>query len=371
MNQNSFYHTINSVPGPVHCTTQSGVWLAIGSGKVVQLIKQGTIATWERAMLLPDPPKFPELEGELPEPMARSLHFLGANDDVLLVTYLDHGVIGCSAISPNEKTLVITNLYDGIDWYSLSTNHFMDTPFQHTTTHPTPENVMLPVTFIHGGSAVLSGTSYGCARITNTENWSLAERLPHEAGDIVQAVAYSSGWSRCQIVTGVAERGSESTIHYWIQERGLKKHKVSEQQMAKRQVRAYLEWTLKKPAMAMAYVALGLATLVAFWHFRTGSIDWRQWFGNAKRGSPGSFEPQPEHWWQWGPRGGIGDSSQSLLVSADPQLDQHLEFVLEQHGKDVFQMTNLEEDRGEGEREVQWEVLCIADPTNHTKCLYH
>ena len=42
--------------------------------------------------LLPDPPKFPELEGELPEPMARSLHFLGGGD-VLLITYMDHGVM--------------------------------------------------------------------------------------------------------------------------------------------------------------------------------------------------------------------------------------------------------------------------------------
>lgn len=50
-------------------------------------------ATWEVTARLPDPPKFPELEGELPEPMARSLHFLGVNDDVLLVTYLDHGVM--------------------------------------------------------------------------------------------------------------------------------------------------------------------------------------------------------------------------------------------------------------------------------------
>ena len=49
-------------------------------------------ATWERILLLPDPPKFPELDEELPEPMARSLHFLG-NGDVLLVTYLDHGVM--------------------------------------------------------------------------------------------------------------------------------------------------------------------------------------------------------------------------------------------------------------------------------------
>jgi hypothetical protein len=50
-------------------------------------------ATWESVSLLPDPPKFPELEGELPEPMARSLHFLGEGGDVLLVMYLDHGVM--------------------------------------------------------------------------------------------------------------------------------------------------------------------------------------------------------------------------------------------------------------------------------------
>jgi hypothetical protein len=52
---------------------------------------------------------------------------------------------GCSAVTPDEKTLAITNLYDGIDWYSLESNHFMDTSFRHTTTHPTPENVILPV----------------------------------------------------------------------------------------------------------------------------------------------------------------------------------------------------------------------------------
>ena len=72
------------------------------------------------------------------------------------------------------------NLYDGIDWYSLTSNHFTDASFQHTTTHPTLENVILPVTFVHGGSAVLSGTSYGCARITNAKDRSLVEKLPHE-----------------------------------------------------------------------------------------------------------------------------------------------------------------------------------------------
>lgn len=56
----------------------------------------------------------------------------------------------------------------------------MDASFKHTTTHPTPENVILPVTFVHSGNAVLSGTSYGCARITSSKDWGLVEKLPHE-----------------------------------------------------------------------------------------------------------------------------------------------------------------------------------------------
>jgi len=71
-------------------------------------------------------------------------------------------VRGCSAVSPNEKVLATTNLYDGIDWYFLNSNHFMDVSFQHTTTHTILENVILPLMFVHNGTAVLSGTSTSC-----------------------------------------------------------------------------------------------------------------------------------------------------------------------------------------------------------------
>ena len=36
---------------------------------------------------------------------------------------------GSSAVSPNEKVLAVTNLYDDIDWYSLISNHSMDASF--------------------------------------------------------------------------------------------------------------------------------------------------------------------------------------------------------------------------------------------------
>ena len=36
------------------------------------------------------------------------------------------------------------------------------------------------MTFIHGNSAVLSGTSIGCARITAVKDWALVEKLRHD-----------------------------------------------------------------------------------------------------------------------------------------------------------------------------------------------
>ncbi|KAH9030026.1 hypothetical protein EDB85DRAFT_1845785, partial [Lactarius pseudohatsudake] len=124
---------------------------------------------------------------------------------------------GCSAVSPDQKVLAMTNLYDGIDWYSLDSNHFMDTSFRHTSPHTISENVILPVAFIHNGTAVLSGTSTGCAWITRSKDYSLIESLQHDCKwlEHFPMYAYSSAGDCCQIVTGVSERGSEMGIRYW------------------------------------------------------------------------------------------------------------------------------------------------------------
>lgn len=49
------------------------------------------LAAWDDLKILPDPPSFPEFDIALPNPSARSLHFL-PEDNILLVTYLDHGI---------------------------------------------------------------------------------------------------------------------------------------------------------------------------------------------------------------------------------------------------------------------------------------
>lgn len=73
------------------------------------------------------------------------------------------------------------NLHDSIDWYALSADPFMGALFLHNTSLPTLENVNLPVTFIYSGSALLSGTSYGCAWITDAVDWTLMGTLSHNS----------------------------------------------------------------------------------------------------------------------------------------------------------------------------------------------
>jgi hypothetical protein len=54
------------------------------------------------------------------------------------------------------------------------------------------------------------------------------------------AQAYSSMGDTCQIVTGVAEKGAEMVIRYWIQQSGLKKAMESKSRVAEKQGWAYL-----------------------------------------------------------------------------------------------------------------------------------
>jgi len=107
-----------------------------------------------------------------------------------------------------------------------------------------------------------------------------------------------------------------------------------------------LTHTLQKPAMAMAFIVLGLATLAAFWHWELGAgfIDWHQGFSSAKRGFPGSFEPQTERWWEHGSRG-AHDNSQTPDTVSQPR---NRGFASEQ-GTSAVAMLGVTGDEGENE----------------------
>lgn len=195
---------LKNVSGAVHCMASNRTSLAIGFGNSVMLVRQGTPSAWDDLKILPDPPSFPEFDIALPNPSARSLHFL-PEDNILLVTYLDHGIaawniaslelrwhirpqsckIGASSASPRGDSLATTNLYDGIDWYSLQKPRYTQSSFTHTTILGIRENIILPIIHIHDSSAVLSGGSDGSARIIHTRSGETLQVLEHGSRDIV------------------------------------------------------------------------------------------------------------------------------------------------------------------------------------------
>ncbi|KAF9790774.1 WD40-repeat-containing domain protein [Thelephora terrestris] len=224
---------IDNMSDPIECVALDplGTTIAIGHGEKVSVIEQTTISVWRNIRVLPDPPSFDNLKEKLAAPTARSLHFLQEKDS-LLVAYFEHGIvcwdirsmmikwkivprtryIGRSSVSPDEQFVVVSNLFDGFDWYSLS-----DRTIRHTVPiHINPQmNLPVPVTFAKDGDAlVVGGTSRG-ARVLDSRTSETTQLLPHD-GDIVQAVGvfdYKDG-SRT-IVTCVSEIGQKTTIKVW------------------------------------------------------------------------------------------------------------------------------------------------------------
>ena len=161
-------------------------------------------------------------------------------------------------MSPNEKILAVTNLYDGIDWYSLISNHFMDASYQHTTTHTTLKMLSFPLpSFMvtvqccraHPMDVLVSPmlrigrwwrnfdmtVSSSISYIeTVTDSSFISRRYCTSLGAllyrnvlvtliILVVQAYSSMGDARQIVTGVADKGAETVIRYWIQQSGVKR----------------------------------------------------------------------------------------------------------------------------------------------------
>ncbi|KAA1480052.1 WD40 repeat-like protein [Dentipellis sp. KUC8613] len=190
---------LRTVNGPIHCLATGGEFLAVGFGNAVVIVKQGAPSEWNANRRLPEPPSFPELSSKLPPPTAQSLHFM-PKDNTLLVTYLDHGIvawstntfdvqwqirprscrIGASSLAPTGCTIAVTNLCDGVDWYSLMTSRFSPGgKFTNTTPIPFRDNVMIPIAHSYDGSLVAVGGSSGTARLIDADGGQMIQELEH------------------------------------------------------------------------------------------------------------------------------------------------------------------------------------------------
>ncbi|KAJ3553637.1 hypothetical protein NM688_g3502 [Phlebia brevispora] len=174
----------------------------------------------------PSPPASSKLASEV---SPRNVHFFHMGES-LLVSYLNHGIvcfdvasqtmtwslplrtqIGRSALSPDEGTVMISNLAGGIDMFDVRTRMHID-----TLSLPSPEerNVPLPLLFIHEGEDMLFGSATGDVQIVDA-TFPIVQLLVHTKCHIIQALAYCHCDDAYYIATGSSETGNETCTKVW------------------------------------------------------------------------------------------------------------------------------------------------------------
>ena len=77
-------------------------------------------------------------------------------------------------MSLDEKTLVVLNLYDGLDWYNIQ-----DRIFSRAVPIRIVQNKPIPVLFIDNGNAIMVGGSSGAVRILDSRTAETMQTLEH------------------------------------------------------------------------------------------------------------------------------------------------------------------------------------------------
>jgi len=93
---------------------------------------------------------------------------------------------GRSCVSPDGKFVVVSNMYDGVDFYSISTHAFSHTVVYRVNPHM---NSPIPVEFIPDGQTLLIGGTNGSARIIDAQTSETIQLLPHSGECILQTMA--------------------------------------------------------------------------------------------------------------------------------------------------------------------------------------
>lgn len=75
-------------------------------------------------------------------------------------------------------------MYDGVDFYSISTHAFSHTVPYRVNPHM---NSPIPVEFVPDGRALLIGGTYGSARMVDTQTSETIQLLPHSGERDLQA----------------------------------------------------------------------------------------------------------------------------------------------------------------------------------------
>ncbi|KAI6036201.1 hypothetical protein BKA83DRAFT_4485271 [Pisolithus microcarpus] len=227
------------VKAPVYCLDldSSSGKLAIGVGPEIHIAKpiaHRRYATFDILAMPPELRSISEPDGADDEYLvrARSLHFLRGGSK-LIASYLNHGIvcwdikthaklwqiepghahrhIGFSALSPDQRGLLVSNLSTGADLYRLGQSSLIQTYLQRP---PAERNYPLAVSFLHKGNAVICGASYGDVFIRDTWTGEHQQTLEHD-GDFVQVLCTGQYRQMGCIATATAEMGPNTYIKIW------------------------------------------------------------------------------------------------------------------------------------------------------------
>ncbi|RDB29242.1 Vegetative incompatibility protein HET-E-1 [Hypsizygus marmoreus] len=178
--------------------------------------------------------------------------------------------IGNAALSVDERTLIVSNLKDGIDTYSLPPRQPLRS-FRHSISC----NVPLSVCSTLDGALILAGSDDGYPRIYDQRLGTLSQTLPHSQGqcgcffshnilaDYVWGIGslVQAGYSRngrCLLVTGSSDKQSTIEIKVWAESKVDSQTNEGTQQPAKHYL-SFSIWQL----LLVFFVSLMMQVLVS------------------------------------------------------------------------------------------------------------
>ncbi|KAI0371020.1 WD40 repeat-like protein [Pilatotrama ljubarskyi] len=176
---------------PIEHLKVRGKWLASGATQEVA-IWQLKHDTWVHVVDLPEPPHSSLNDNR--EVLVTGIHWTksGTHPSLLLVTFMFHGIsifdgntwsavrhiplqgpIAYASISPDGTTIAISNMVSGFDLYDLTSQAAL-----RSFTHPVTTLRAVPVLFVHGGHALLGGSTVGKVHLWDVHNGLLHQTLP-------------------------------------------------------------------------------------------------------------------------------------------------------------------------------------------------
>ncbi|CDO72145.1 hypothetical protein BN946_scf184962.g88 [Trametes cinnabarina] len=228
---------------PIEHLTCRASYLASGA-KAEVVIWRRQNAIWQHVTDLRSPPSSSLNEDS--ELLVTSVHWTKSDrhPSLLLVSYMFHGVslfdtadwsvvrniplpgaIARSSISPDGSIIAISNMVSGFDLYSLTSQ----APVK-SFTQPVEELRAVPVIFVHGGHALLGGSTTGTVHLWNVHNGRVHQKfsLGHRNSVMAISANYNPAADRFLIAAGITNGPTDSApVVIWVARNIGRRHKVS------------------------------------------------------------------------------------------------------------------------------------------------